>query len=239
MSNEILEKYQDTLLSSRKSREDDSGSNSDKEEWDDQDFLDLLDDTDSSAYRAQRMQELSQMMAASNSNVERASVRTLNSEAELFEMTTTTAQNSGLLKAKRSQMPNIVVHFFDERFETCKLMDLRLSELAERHFNTTTFVRIAAKDAPFLTVKLDIHVLPCVIAYVNGKETKRLLGFAELGNVPTKLDRGVLEAVLLKSGVLSRISLPSAKQVSFGDKQGSRIRGSRVTNHDDEDDDWN
>lgn len=235
MSNQVFDKYQETLVLSHKGRADD---NSDQEEWDDQDFLDLLDETESSGYREQRMQELSQMMTDAKSNVDRSTVQTLTDEAELFDLTTTTAASSGLLKNKRQNKPNVVVHFFDPNFGTCKLMDQRLEELAARHFNTTTFVRIAAANAPFLSVKLKIQVLPCVVAYINGVEVKRLLGFGELGNDPTKLDGKVLEAVLLRSGVLSRMSLTgSSKTVNFAGPSQSKIRGSKITSND-SDDDW-
>lgn len=248
-SNEILNQYQDNLIKNNTSNLSNANDDSEKEDWDDQDFLDLLEEDDDSItkYREQRVQELSQQMKDSRDHVDRAQVQTLTSEAELFELTTTTGASAGYLKnqkgragsGKNANVPAVVVHFFHPEFQTCKLMDARLQELARRHFNTTRFVRISAADAPFLTARLNIQVLPCVIGYVNGVERKRLLGFEELGNDPNKLDLQVLESALLQSGVLDRIATAGGKKNGgiLGFQQTSSIRGAKKPSYDD-DDDW-
>lgn len=243
-----MDQYQDTLIKSNKTKNSDDDED---ENWDDQDFLDLLEDDSfgGDKYREQRVQELAQQMKESRNHIERSTVRTLTSEAELFELTTSTAASNGLLKtnsssgtAKKSNVPTVIVHFFHPDFPTCKLMDKRLQELASRHFHTALFVRIAASDCPFLATRLEIQILPCVIAYVNGVERKRLLGFGELGNEPTKLDVQVLEGVFVRSGVLQRVSGSSnGGGKSILGFQGSSIRGAKKAsyeNDDDDDDDW-
>lgn len=208
MESKILDTYQKGLLNESRRSDDDDEFQSDEDDF--EELMELMDSPDAEAkYREERMAQLEQMMRESKYNKERAQLRTLTDESELFELTTKTAASRGLLKhggGISGDNPGVVVHFFDANFATCKLMDERLTQLAERHFNTTHFVRIAAKDAPFLTARLQIQVLPCVIAYVNGVEKKRLLGFGELGNNPKKLELSVLEGVLKKAGAISRLT---------------------------------
>lgn len=40
-------------------------------------------------------------------------------------------------------------------------------KLAAKHFNTK-FLRVDVANVPFLVVKLEIKVLPCVIAFIDG-----------------------------------------------------------------------
>lgn len=95
----------------------------------------------------------------------------------------------------------VVVHFYHNEFERCKIMNQRLSQLAPRHLDTK-FVKIHAPDAPFFVTKLKVQVLPCVISFDNGKAFDRVVGFDELGG---KDDFGVdaLEQRLLESGAIS------------------------------------
>lgn len=210
MESKILDKYQRELLNENGLIDDDAEFHSESEDSFDEELMELLNNQAvESKYREERMAELEKMMRESKENKERAQLRTLTDESELFDLTTKTAASRGLLKHTggiSGDNPGVVVHFFDASFATCKLMDERLTQLAERHFNTTHFVRIAAKDAPFLTARLQIQVLPCVIAYVNGTEKKRLLGFGELGNNSKRLELSVLEGALKRAGVIGRLT---------------------------------
>ena len=62
-----------------------------------------------------------------------------------------------------------VVHFMKPDFNRCRIMDGKLSNLAEKHYEAR-FVSISVENAPFLVVKLGIQVLPCVIAFKDGSE---------------------------------------------------------------------
>ena len=65
--------------------------------------------------------------------------------------------------------------------------------LAEKQL-TPQIVAIKAVDAQFLVQKLNVKVLPFVVAYKNGLEVTRIVGFERLA----------LEALLYKHGVLQR-----------------------------------
>jgi len=53
--------------------------------------------------------------------------------------------------------------------------------LAKKHIKTK-FVKIKVENAPFLVEKLQVKMLPCVIAFADGVAVDRLIGFEELGN---------------------------------------------------------
>jgi len=95
-----------------------------------------------------------------------------------------------------------VVHFFHKDFNRCKIMDSHLEALARKHFDTK-FTSIDVEKAPFLVERLKVRVLPCVIAFVDGKSVDRIEGFAELGNTDG-FSTKMLELRLLACGVLVR-----------------------------------
>ncbi|KAG8628668.1 hypothetical protein KVT40_002533 [Elsinoe batatas] len=121
-----------------------------------------------------------------------------------------------------------VVHFMKPDFSTCRTMDQKLEVLAPKHFDTR-FASINVENAPFLVTKLKIQVLPCVIAFVKGVATDRIIGFEGIGARPDSFSVQDLEARLLATGVLVR------------SKMTAEDEGSRRTNRapvEDEDDDW-
>lgn len=60
------------------------------------------------------------------------------------------------------------------------------------------------ENAPFLVTKLKIQVLPCVLAFVNGVSTDRIVGFEGLGYSEDTFTTKDLETRLLAAGVLTR-----------------------------------
>lgn len=68
--------------------------------------------------------------------------------------------------------PRVIVHFFHKDFRRCKIMDSHLEPLAKKHFKTR-FVKIDVESAPFLVERLQIQVLPCVIAFKDGISVDR------------------------------------------------------------------
>ena len=103
--------------------------------------------------------------------------------------------------------------------------------LASTHLETR-FVRINVENAPFLVTKLKVQVLPCVLAFVDGVSTDRLIGFEGLGFSENTFETPDLEARLLKAGVLER-----SKSQGL---QGNRLAkpGQRIEKADEDDDDW-
>lgn len=82
----------------------------------------------------------------------------------------------------------VVGHFYHKDFRRCKIMDTHLEvniegkgrsqtffqifpcvlqKLAEKYYDTR-FIKIEVQNAPFLVEKLQVKVLPCVMAWVNG-----------------------------------------------------------------------
>ena len=76
---------------------------------------------------------------------------------------------------------HVVCHFYNKDFESCKVFDDRLRQLAKK-FIRTKFIYIDATKAPFFVEKLKIRILPCLICFDDGVAVDRLLGTMELGN---------------------------------------------------------
>ncbi|KAG0639953.1 thioredoxin-like protein [Tuber brumale] len=122
-----------------------------------------------------------------------------------------------------------IVHFFHKDFNRCKIMDSHLEVLARKHFDTK-FTSIDVEKAPFLVERLKVRVLPCVIAFVDGKSVDRIEGFAELGNTDG-FSTKMLELRLLACGVLVREKV---------DEDAEGVGGSeeKKAESDDDGDDW-
>ena len=127
--------------------------------------------------------------------------------------------------------PRTIVHFMKPDFGRCAIMDERLGALAPKHFDTR-FIKIHVDNAPFLVTKLQIQVLPCVIAFIDGVGKDRIIGFEGLGRGDNFTTQD-LEYRLLSAGVLTRAKMT--------DDEASR-RPQQMEQHqrDDEydDDDW-
>ncbi|CAM9387099.1 unnamed protein product [Laminaria digitata] len=108
----------------------------------------------------------------------------------------------------------VIVHFYHKDFQRCKVMDLRLSELAPRHLESK-FLRIDAEKAPFFVQKLQVKILPTVICFNDGVAVHNIIGFDGLTNgLPEdKLDEWPLsnlarELALAKAIVYSQLDAP-------------------------------
>ncbi|KAF9186101.1 hypothetical protein BGZ49_004219 [Haplosporangium sp. Z 27] len=147
-------------------REDDD----DKELDDDELFEELEnDDYGMSSFREQRIEELKEEVEKRRlmMELEHGSYKDIVNEKEVMDITT---------KTKHS-----VVHFYHSDFRRCMIVDKHLEALAKKHIKTK-FVKIKVENAPFLVEKLQVKVLPCVIAFTDGIAVDRLIGFEELGN---------------------------------------------------------
>lgn len=180
---ELLEKYQDNLL---RRQNGDSDVDSDDE------LLELLDDGEFDQYRERRIEEISKQMKQAQKNVEDGygNVETLINEESVLQRTTT--------------IKHVVLHFFHENFQKCKVMDDKLKVMAEKHLSTK-FIRVNVENAPFLVTRLKIKVLPAVLIYINGVESNRLVGFDKLNfNESGDFQIESLEKFLLDNGAIQR-----------------------------------
>lgn len=87
------------------------------------------------------------------------------------------------------------------------------------------------ENAPFLVTKLNVKVLPCILAFVNGKTVDRIVGFEGLGYTPDTFTTQDLEARLLASGVVLRAKATGDAGVRFGAQAAEKEDS-------DNDDDW-
>ncbi|KAF2668962.1 thioredoxin-like protein [Microthyrium microscopicum] len=125
-----------------------------------------------------------------------------------------------------------VVHFFKPDFGRCAVMDSHLDVLAPKHFDTR-FIKINVDNAPFLVTKLNVRVLPCVIAFIDGVGVDRIIGFEGLGN-GVKFTTQDLERRLLSAGVLIRTKMDFDPDHA----PESSNMGRKKIELDEDDDDW-
>lgn len=121
-----------------------------------------------------------------------------------------------------------VVHFSHSAFNRCRIMDSHLEALAKKHFDTR-FVHVDVEKAPFLVDRLKVRVLPCVIAFVDGKSVDRIEGFSELGNTDG-FSTKMLEERLLACGVLLRAKVDEGSGGGGGAGRAEKVES--------DDDDW-
>lgn len=93
-------------------------------------------------------------------------------------------------------------------------MDKHLRTLAAAHYEAR-FVKVDVESAPFLVERLGVRVLPCVIAFVDGKGVGRIEGFEVLGNTDD-FRTTVLERELVRLGVLEREKIAEEEGVARG-----------------------
>lgn len=154
----------------------------------------LEDDDDVSArYREQRLAQLKKEMhrvdnAAAEHGDSLGAVHFVDNEKEAMDI---------VAKSEAS-----LLHLYQPTFAKCRLMNEMLEQISERHL-AVTVVAITAESAPFLVSKLQVKVLPLVVAYKEGKEAGRVLGFEGLGPESKPLYQ-LLERRLHALGVLGR-----------------------------------
>jgi len=66
-------------------------------------------------------------------------------------------------------------------------------------------VKINVEHAPFLVTKLNVKVLPCVIAFIDGVSVDRVVGFEGLGYGEDTFRTNDLERRLVEVGVLEKV----------------------------------
>lgn len=134
-----------------------------------------------------------------------------------------------------------IVHFYKPDFNRCRIMDEHLSALAAVHLSTR-FLRIDVEHAPFLITKLNVKVLPCVIAFVDGVSADRIVGFEGVGYSEDTFKTMDLEDRLVGAGVLEKggkLDVSGSVEVS-GRRSVEQVAKGRMTNagEEDDDDDW-
>jgi thioredoxin-like negative regulator of GroEL len=94
----------------------------------------------------------------------------------------------------------VIVHFYHQDFERCKIIDMHLAKIAPTH-QETLFLKLNVEHAPFFTDKLQLQVLPTTIAFIDGVAIDRITGFEELGGQDDFPTMNMIRR-LVKMGVL-------------------------------------
>ncbi|KAF9965963.1 hypothetical protein BGZ70_003685 [Mortierella alpina] len=160
-----------------------------KELEDDELFEELEnDDYGMASFREQRIEELKEEVEKRKliMELDHGVYKDITDEKEVMDTTTKTKQ--------------CVIHFYHADFRRCMIVDKHLETLAKKHIKTK-FVKIKVENAPFLVEKLQVKILPCVIAFVDGVAVDRLTGFEELGNTDN-FSTGMLELRYKTVGVI-------------------------------------
>ena len=190
-SNNPLNFIQQSLDDDNDKKEKDEDDDDDDDSWDSAFEEDLFntglgndgdddgDGDDAAVLEAFRRRRLAEMKQSYQKEVEskalgHGEVRTITQDEFLPECLSTTETTN-----KKSKY--VVVHFFHDEFEKCKVMDYHLKKIASMHSRQQCkFVRIDAEKAPFFVVKLRIKTLPTLVVFEDGKEKTRLIGFEDL-----------------------------------------------------------
>lgn len=100
--------------------------------------------------------------------------------------------------------PRVVIHFAKKEFRRCAILDRHLEHLARQHPDTL-FLKTYVESAPFLVEKLELRVLPCLMAFVHGVCKDKLIGFQDFGNSDA-FSTAALEWRLGQTGTLATYS---------------------------------
>lgn len=96
--------------------------------------------------------------------------------------------------------PNVVIHFYRDSTERCKIVDKHLQILAGKHIEAL-FCKINAEKCPFLTQRLRIKIIPTVGLIVDSKTKDFIVGFTDLGN-RDDFTTATMEWRIAQSGVI-------------------------------------
>lgn len=162
---------EEALFSKSDEKKTDKADNEEADADDDSDFDSEYDDDDQAleAFRQRRLAELKRNHLKLDENKAKGhgEVRTISQDEFLPECT--------------GSSKYVVVHFFHDEFERCKIMDHHLRVIAPLHLSCK-FVRIDGEKAPFFVAKLAIQTLPTLLVFKDGKTIDRLIGFDGLSN---------------------------------------------------------
>lgn len=171
--------------------------------------LDNLDVNDIENIRKQRVKELKQKEQKKQEWLRNGhgKYEELPEEKEFFEV------------MKKSE--NVIIHFYTNTNERCRIVDMHLKKLAPKHMETR-FASLNAEKCPFLAEKLKIKVIPTLVCIHNGIMVDKIVGFTTLGN-RDDFTTEILEWRLAQNEVIEYegdLSLPPDEQDK--NKQSSR-----------------
>ncbi|CAG0889662.1 unnamed protein product [Cyprideis torosa] len=151
--------------------------------------LETLGDDDLDRLRKERMQEMKKLAEKKSQWLQNGHghYEELSEEKQFFEV------------SQKSE--NVVCHFYREEAFRCKIVDKHMPILAKKHLETK-FCKLNAEKSPFLTQRLKIQVLPCLVIVKDAKTKDFIFGFTDLGNTDD-FSTEMLEWRLAQSGVIN------------------------------------
>lgn len=203
-------------------------SRTDPDDLDEDALFDELEKEDDTAYRAHRLEQLHKEVTSAKEALKQTAHNSSNNTTTIDAFYPTLVDDRAVLDLTTNN-ERCIVHFSHTDFARCAVMDEHLRLLAPRH-HEVRFARVDVRNCPFVVEKLNIRVLPCVIAFVDGNGKERIIGFEGLVSIGKSALRGKgadnfrttdLEKRLLSAGILVR---------------GKYVEEMRGNGHDDEDD---
>ncbi|CAH1954562.1 unnamed protein product [Acanthoscelides obtectus] len=131
---------------------------------------------------------------------------------------------------------NVVLHFYTESNERCKILDKHLKLLAPKHIETR-FAKLNAEKCPFLTEKLKIKVIPTLVLIHNGIMVDKIIGFTQLGN-RDDFSTETLEWRIAQNEIINYegdLSTPPDEREHVKQKSGKKIREGIFNSTEDDD----
>ncbi len=92
-----------------------------------------------------------------------------------------------LQEAKQTN-PLLLLYIGAESCGVCKVILPRVQKLAERYRNLTA-VGLQADESPEVTGELGVFTIPCLLIFIEGKETVRQARYINLEELEQQLDR--------------------------------------------------
>lgn len=137
-------------------------------------------------YREQQISQL-QTTLRRKSNIQ-AKLRNFSTEKELMD----------LISSSEMKLSNYVIVFINDTFASCQILIRALSPVIADSDGSYTVCVINAFDAPFLSDKLAVKVLPAIVAYSGGRNVGTKAGLDGLLDDPMELET-------LNGGKLARL----------------------------------
>lgn len=137
--------------------------------------------------------------------------------------------------SKKSE--NIIVHFYRDVTERCKIVDKHLRVLAGKHIEAK-FCKVNAEKCPFLTQRLRIKVIPSIALIKDSKTKDFIVGFTDLGNCDD-FSTEMLEWRIAQSGAIDYngdlLTPPDNKKRTTYENKNKTIKSGRTYDSDSDD----
>lgn len=130
---------------------------------------------------------------------------------------------------------NVIVHFYRDSTERCKIVDKHLKLLAPKHIESR-FVKLNAEKCPFLVTNLKIKTIPTIALIQNNIMVDKIIGFTQLGN-RDDFTTEMMEWRLAQNDIIKYdgdLSTPPGLQEKKTKSSGKKIRDGAYNGDDDD-----